>query len=432
MNTPDNPDFELNAGPSRVWLRLAAAILLVALAALIAWSVVTEVDEVAKARGDIQPIAQVRKIESRHGGTVDEVMVAVGDQVKQGDVLVSFDRVEARSAHEAAKAKIAGLALELERLDAFVEERSPDFSTYEGEYPELVVREHAALESRNAFLEARRSVLTAQMHKKISQIESLDASTKEFEAQLASAKQQLDVQQDLFDRGLAVRPRLAELVEQVAAYNLDLVRNRGDMAVARAELEEIIASLQQVRSDDVAQARARMVEALNQKRALESEAAALESRLDETEIRAPLSGLVQSLPDASQGDVVDPGGLVATVVPLDGGLRFSGRITPRDVAFVTPGQPVRLKIDSFDFSRFGALPGEVETVSPTTDVDRAGNVFYEVRVGLDNAYFRNAEDGLIILPGMTGEADIVTDRKTVFQYIWKPIYTNLDLALSER
>ncbi|GAB5438227.1 HlyD family type I secretion periplasmic adaptor subunit [Falsiruegeria mediterranea] len=430
-NRGDQP-FDLYDTSTFVWMRRAAIVVLLGLAALVVWMVYMPVDEISKARGEIEPITQVKRVESRHGGQLAELRVTRGQMVEASEIVAVLDQAEAQSALRAAEVRIAGLSLEIERLLALAEGREPDFSAHAEDFSGLVEREKAALAATRAFIRAEHSVIRSQIKEKRAEISAIDEERPQLIQQIAVAEEERSVQQDLLDRGLSARAKLAELREQEAQYRFDLAQLAGRRAIAEAEVAELQASLTQVELDEFAKARSRIAEADSQRRALQAEAAGLLSRVAETEIRSPIAGVIQSIPDDTIGDVIDPGGMVVTIVPADGGYRFSGRLSPRDVGFVSVGQPVRLKIDSFDYSRFGALPGTVEEVSPTTAVDERGIAFYEVLVQLDSDHFRDAEDGLILIAGMTGEADIRTGSKTVFQYVWKPIYTNLDLALTER
>ncbi len=415
-----------------VWMRRAAIVILIGMAALVFWMVYTPVDEISKARGEIEPIAQVKRVESRHGGQLTGLRVSRGQLVEAGEVVALLDQTEAQSALKVVEARVAGLQLEIERLLALAERRDADFSTHVEDFKDLVEREKAALAATLAFLRAERSVIRTQIQERRAEIVAIDEERPQLTRQIAIAEEERTVQQGLQDRGLGTRGKLAELRQQEAQYRFDLAQLAGRRTIAEAEIDELEASLTQLELDEFAKARSRIAEAHAQKNALQAEIAALENRLAETEIRSPVAGMIQSIPDDTIGDVIDPGGMVVTIVPIDGGYRFSGRLSPRDVGFVTVGQPVRLKIDSYDYSRFGALPGTVEEVSPTTALDERGTAFYEVLVKLDKDHFHDVEDGLPLMAGMTGEADIKTGAKTVFQYVWKPIYTNLDLALTER
>ncbi|WP_270732843.1 HlyD family type I secretion periplasmic adaptor subunit [Shimia sp. Alg240-R146] len=424
--------FRIDDGPTAKWVERAALATVIGVAAVVGWSLIAQVDEVAKAHGAVEPIALIQRVESRHGGQIDDVLVRVGQMVAAGDVIVTMNRTEAQSALSATEARIAGLTLEVERLTAFVEKRSPDFSQFSADYPELVAFEVAAIQTQENFVSAERSVLGAQIREKRAELAAIEEQRPELEKQISVAQEERAIEEGLVERGLSARARMVELVEREAQYRFDLSRLSGRATIAEAAIIELQSSIERVELDQNSTARNRIVDAVAERRALLAESDALRARVLEAEIKAPLSGLVQNVPDEISGNVIDAGGMVATIVPAEGGIRFTGRLAPRDIAFVDVGQSVRVKIESFDFSRYGALDGEVEEISPTTIFDERGVAFYEVQVALPRDYFRNPEDELKLLPGMTGEADIITGAKTVFQYIWKPVFTNLDLALTER
>lgn len=424
--------FELHDGPALVWAQRAAFVTILGLGALVTWSLTASVDEVAKARGSVAPISQVRPVESQHGGKVAAIVAELGAHVEKGDLLVIFAETEAKASRDAAVAKLAGFQMEIERLTSLVERKAANFSPWESNFPALVSQELAALQAQIAFLEAERSEIRARIEAKHAEITAIDARLPELNMQITSVQGERARIGQLVEKGLATTARQSELIESEAKYNFQLDELAGRRAISNSQLIELQASLSRLDLEETAKARARIAEALGAERALEADIAALEQRLTDVEVHAPISGFVQSLPDERTGDIVDPGGLVATIVPAEGGLRFTGRLSPRDIGFVELGQPVRVKIDSFDFSRYGAVTGVVEELSPTTTVDERGTAFYEVRIALDRTFFRQETDGLVLLPGMTGEADIRTGSKTVFQYVWKPVFTNLDLALTER
>ncbi|MDU9006721.1 HlyD family type I secretion periplasmic adaptor subunit [Sedimentitalea todarodis] len=432
QNKPTDIQLDLGETDATRWIKRAAGVAVLGVAALVVWMVVTTVDEVAKARGEVEPISQVHRVESRHGGQLQEVLVSKGQFVEQGDVVAIMDQVEAQSALDAANARIAGHVLAIERMLSLVEGRDADFENYREFYPDLVKREEASLAAIKEFARSERATIRAQIDEKKAEVAAIDAQLPQLNRQIEVAEEERSVQEDLRERGLGVRAPLAELREQEAQYRFDLARLAGRRSVAEAEITELESSLTGLDLQEYSEARDRIVETEAELRALRAEADGLLSRIEETRIHAPIAGLVQSVPDDTVGDVIDPGGVVVTIVPAAGGFRFAGRLSPRDVGFVAVGQPVRVKIDSFDYSRFGSLSGKVEEVSPTTLLDEQGAPYYEVQVALEADHFRASDSGLRLLPGMTGEADITTGQKTVFQYVWKPIYTNLDLALSER
>jgi HlyD family secretion protein len=155
-------------------------------------------------------------------------------------------------------------------------------------------------------------------------------------------------------------------------------------------------------------------------------------QIQQDTVMSPVDGIIQSIPNTSSGSVIQPGGTVAVVVPTTPTALLEAKLSPRDIGFVTVGQPAKIKIDAFDYSRYGAIDGVVERISPTTDADEKGGVYYKVRIAIEKPYFGAEPGKLNLLPGMTGEADIVTGEKTIFQYLWKPVFTNMREAFGER
>lgn len=426
------PDFRLNDSAAMAWARAAALIIVLGIGAISAWMVLTPIDEVTKARGEVRPLDRVRTVETLYGGRLKSVLVTLGQTVEEGALLAIFDRAEAVSELEVVEAKIVALDMEIERLTAFIEGTEPDFSAHEAKYPRLAQYERDALRAQRSFVTSEEAVIQAQISEKKAELQVLEHELPELAEQLRLVGKEREIQESLRERQLVVRERLASLREEEARLRLEQAKTVGRQSVIAAEISELESSINRIRLEETTRSASQVVESRSARLAEAARADALRRRVAETEIRAPVRGIVQDIPDDKTGDVLQPGDLVASVVPSLGGLLFRGAIAPRDIAFVEVGQPVRLKFDSFDFSRYGALTGNVKEISPTTQLDQRGNAFYRVEISLDQTFFREAGSGLELLPGMTGEADIRTGEKTVFEYVWKPIYSNLDLALSER
>jgi len=123
---------------------------------------------------------------------------------------------------------------------------------------------------------------------------------------------------------------------------------------------------------------------------------------------------------------------VAEIVPIEGGVLMRARVSPRDIGFVRIGQQVVVKSDSFDSSRFGTVSGKVTRIAASNTQDGPDQQPYIlVEVALDRFYVGANKDH-VLTPGMTGEATILTGRKTIFQYLLKPVYLTLDTAFRER
>lgn len=425
-------DLELGSGALNTALRATTFLVILTVVLVLAWTLIAQVDELARARGQIEPIGDIQVIESRDGGRIETLFVAEGDQIGAGDPIARFDRTRSESELNVADAKRAVFEMEVERYSAFVEEREPDYRRFQADYPQLVAREIGAFESQRRLLKAEQGISRVKLEEKRAEIVALDMEIPAIVAQKEATEESLEIYRKLAERQLSSRVQQADAIQKDASIARELAAAKGRREVLVAEVKELEQAVDEVRQQFYSEALEKRATAAGELRQVDEELSALQERVSETLVVSPVSGIVQSVPKTRVGEVIEPGGKVAEIVPGDAGVELSARLAPRDVGFVRPGQPAKVKIDAFDSSRYGTLDGTVERVSPTTFIDERGVAYYEVHVVLDKTYFGQTEDELALVPGMTGEADIKTGVKTVFQYMWKPIYTNLDVAFSER
>jgi HlyD family secretion protein/adhesin transport system membrane fusion protein len=290
----------------------------------------------------------------------------------------------------------------------------------------------AVFEARKDYLDNARNLVQQQIISASAELDAIATERPAVERQRAAAGDRVEKLEQLQERGLTPQADLVEAIQIEADYEFQLAKLTGRAAVLRARKTELEQRLAEIDVGEADIASARIADVNRDLFEVAERIARLIRRLAQTEFRTPVAGTVQSLPETVVGRFIEAGGLVAEIVPRDVSLRFEGALSPRDVGFVTVGQPVRVKIDTFDFSRFGALEGRVAEVSPTTVNDDQGASHYQVLIDLPQAFFGEDPQRFALLPGMTGEADITTGSKTVFAYLWKPVFTNLDLALTER
>ncbi len=159
----------------------------------------------------------------------------------------------------------------------------------------------------------------------------------------------------------------------------------------------------------------------------------LEDRFNRLQIVSPVRGYVKDIKIKSKGGIVPAGGIVMEVVPIDDELRVETRISTKDVGHVNLGQPVTVKVASFDFARYGSVSGVLDNISATTYIDETnGAPYYKGIVKLDTPYVGEDPEQNKIVSGMTVQADIMTGEKTLSQYLLKPIYVSLQQSFRER
>ncbi|CAH7055742.1 Membrane fusion protein (MFP) family protein [Vibrio chagasii] len=400
--------------------------------AFVTWSVVTQVDEIAKAKGAVIPEGEKQVLQSAIGGKLKQILVKEGQLVEKGQPLVEFDATFQRTALEELKSQQVTLLASIERMNALLDNREPNFGEFEIDFPEIVSQQKAQLNAQKGLYYQKRIVLEKDSEQIAEQLRVVEKSLPSYDKELSATKQELNILEKGYKAGNISRLRVLEMRQKLASIEQKIEEARGKKSVLikqadsnEQKIEQLLAEAKAKVSDD----RSKAVSDLS---ALNARVRSSQAKLTNTMLVSPLQGLVQSLPSTQNGGVIQPGGTVVEIVPVGGKADFKARLSPRDIGFVNVGQPTRIKIDAFDYSRFGALKGEVESISPTTSQSERGEIYYEVVVSVETPYYRDNPESFSILPGMTGEVDITTGEKSVFQYLWKPIYTNISVAFGER
>jgi adhesin transport system membrane fusion protein len=403
-----------------------------AVLAFIAWAAFTNINEVARAPGEVVPRGFQQVVQHFDGGIVEAIHVTEGSMIDQGDVLVVLDGVGAEE--DLARAKKIHISLELqqERLRAFINDRTPDFSKVAGATTDMIEEQNNIFNSMVYTRMKERNIIEDQISQKQHAIDIL-------EARRSTAATNVHLMQDMHDRRQTLHGRGYVSHIGYLQTKRDLNMSKGDHAallreldVSRSGLKEYskrLESLSATHRDQAYHALDQVEQQLTQNEELLAKASERVARL---EVKAPVRGLVKGLNVNTIGGVVQPGSNIMEIIPLDEKLVVEVRIPPRYVGPMKVGQPAQVKVSSYDFSRYGSVSGVLEFISATTFDGPNGERFYRGRVALDKNYVGSNPEQNVILPGMTVMADIITGNKTILQYLLKPVHRALLSSFSER
>ncbi|MFV7772300.1 HlyD family type I secretion periplasmic adaptor subunit [Shewanella marisflavi] len=411
----------------RITFFIAAAVFI-----LLIWSIFTNIEEIAKAKGQVVPLGHRQVIQSQTGGTLASIAVAEGDLVQKGDLIANFVATDSQALKEELQSKQANLELKIERYNAFLEKREADFNAYQLGFPTLVTQHINALARMNQEKQAIIALSESDVAKSEAELSSIEQEIPPLKDQIRSVEQTLQMMNSVKEQQAVSKLRMMESQQKLDSYIRELKVLEGRRSVLQRNIDN--------QEKQLAQKQASLFNEVGEKRAdAQAELLGIIARLKSSDslvqqnrVTSPVDGIIQSIPNNSAGSVIQPGGTVAVIVPTTPTALLEAKLSPRDIGFVTVGQKARIKIDAFDYSRYGAIDGQVKKISPSTDADEKGGVFYKVQIAIDKPYFGDQPDKLALIPGMTGEADIVTGDKTVFQYLWKPVFTNVTEAFGER
>ena len=249
----------------------------------------------------------------------------------------------------------------------------------------------------------------------------------------ALAAEELDVLGPLVARGLA--PKLERIRAEQRLAEAEGAIEAGRLAVARADAA--IDEVEQQRRTTRERFRTRAIEELATAKLdhdrLVEQLPALVDKVRRTEVRSPVKGIVNRVLVTTEGGVATPGQPLAEIVPVEDTLLIDAEVKPADITFLHPGQPARVKLTAYDYSVYGMLDAEVETIGADAVVKEDGSSSYLVKVRTTGAAL-TAPDGhpLEIIPGMVAQVDILTGRRTVLDYLLKPVVKLREMALTER
>lgn len=411
-------------------INLTMTLITIAIVCFVTWASFTEVNEVATAEGEVVPQGFVQVVQHLDGGLVTEILVNEGDLVKKNQVLLRIDDGGARQDLAETHALQNSLLLQRERLLAFLENRNFDVSALEATASDRA-QQKRIFDSTQQSKETEKQVIRDQIAQKKEYINTLNERSKTLKKNIKISKEILSMKEKMVTKGSISKKELLDNQRSHNDVQGQLAQTKSDIAAAKNALEEFQNRLfsQDAKYKDDAYAQLDKLEAdIKQNKEVILK---LENRVARLDIRTPATGLVKGLKLNTIGGVVEPGQTLMEILPVDKSLVVEAKISTSDIGHIEIGQNVKVKIRSYDFSRYGAVEGSLDFVTATTFLDDQNNPYYRGRVVLEKDYVgSNAVNK--ILPGMTVQADIVTGRKTILSYLLKPIGRAMQTAMTER
>ncbi|MEP3333161.1 HlyD family type I secretion periplasmic adaptor subunit [Sedimentitalea sp.] len=433
----DLRDFTAGGGNTRIGRssRLVT-LMLVVLVALVAsglvWANWARIEQVTRGDGRVVPSGRARTVESLEGGIVRGIEVREGDTVGAGQVLVRISDIgsaanlgELRAQQRAFEAR--NLRLEAEARG----EESLDFAGIDGgNASPQALREVALFQSRLASYRAQRNVLQAQLSQRREEIAELQAAVPQVEETLALLEEEIDLRAT---SGVVSRAQILPLERERAIKRQEQGALVSKLAQARSAEAEAEARLIELELNRRAEISAERSDTLNQKAIIDESIKRASDIVARASLRAPVDGIVSVLNVNTIGSVIQPGEEVLRIVPDDDQLQVEARIAPKDIAFVRPDLPAKVKITAFDFTIYGSLPGNVLRVGADAEQDEAtGEVYFPVIVETQSDTLEHEGRSFHIRPGMVVSIDIMTGEQTVLDYLLKPFRKARLEALRER
>lgn len=419
-------------------LPLHQHILLMSVAAFfflfIVWANFATLDEVTRGQGRIIPSSEIQQLQSLEGGIVDEFMVKEGDEVKAGQLLMRLRDIQASSDLGSNQKRVMGLQAKIARLQAESEGKTAPVFTdavMKG-VPKSVSEELSTFRANQTNLQNQLAVTDQQLTQRRQEISELRGRIGDVRSVIGLARQEMETIRPLVERGSAPKLELLQKERDLKERQTELNSLESSIPRIQATITEAEARIKEVRSSFQAQAQTELAATQIELNSLGETLGALRDRKTRTEIKSPVNGYVKDITVSTVGGVVQPGMVLVEIVPKDDQLLVEAEVRPSDIAFLHPGQKAVVKITAYDFSIYGGLKGEVVDISADTITNEKDEKVYRVRVRTEETTLKRKNEVLPIIPGMVATVDILTGKKTVMEYLLKPIVKTLNDSLGER
>jgi len=400
--------------------------------ALVLWAHITHIKEVAVTRGEVIPADLIHNVQHLEGGIVSEILVRNGDLVTKGQTLLRFALPATMSELEQMSARYASLLLEQERLQALIENRTPDFCVTGKNYPDLASQQLIIYQAQLDSQRQKILVIEQQIEQKKSEKQRSLNQSSIMKKEVALLEEQVAIRSELNKTGVVARDELLTTQIQLSENLREYRQFQDNFNVAKTTLAEASQRRTEAQYQFIKDVQLEAGKIINETAEVKQTLIRLNDRADRLNVLAPVSGIVQALAINSINAVAEPGKIILRIVPMDDELIVESRIMSNDVGHVHIGQSADVKIDSYDSSRFGSIDGTVKQISATTYLDEKNNPYYRAEITLNHAWVGNDPDIMKIIPGMTVQANIETGEKSILAYLLRPISRGFDNAFSER
>lgn len=403
----------------------------------ILWGMLMPLAAGAIAPGIISPEGNKRTVQHLEGGIIAKLPVQDGDRVEAQQELIVLESVQARSKYEQLNKQYITLTAMKLRLEA-EKENAPilifpdELLTLDEAAASIMDAQSKLFNARQASREAKQDVLYQRIQQFQEQINGLKSQRISISEQLAIINDELDGKQQLADKGLVRKPDLlrlkrqkSDLSGQSGQYSAQI--SQAEVRIGETHMQRI--AMEAERDDEIAKELAKVSTELSD---LQEQLRASEDILNRTILRAPVSGVITNIRFATIGGVIRPGEAILDIVPSEERLLIDARVSPTDIDVVHHGLMAQINLPAFSSSMPPRLSGKVISVAADSIVDeKTGQSYYPARIEVDAQELLTLEDEITLIPGMAADVLIVTEHRTLLEYLFEPLIKVLRKSFRE-
>jgi len=397
------------------------------------WTHFTKVEEITRGTGEVVPSGNNQIVQNLEGGILKEIMVNIGDEVDKGTPLLKIDNQKSFAQMQATKIKILELTAKSERLRAESDGIKFDINqSLPDEVYNFFANEKKLYRNRQRQLEAKLQALYEQKQQKIHELDETKQRIKDLKNTADLMDKEIKIMKPMVRVGVKSKVEVMRLQREQSKILEELHSAQNSLPRLNSAIKEITHTIEEAKIEFQNRAREELNEVEGELLRVKESYIALQDEAKRTIVRSPIKGIIQKLYVHTIGGVIKPGEDLVEIVPTDDNLWLEVKIKPSDIAFIYPGQKAVVKVSAYDFAIYGSLEGKVVHISADTVKDDKNNVYYIVHIKTDKNYLGDKKHPLKIIPGMIVNVDIMTGKKSILDYILKPILKAKEYTFTER
>lgn len=419
------------AGQNIIW----AIVLLFVIA--IAWAILGRMDIVAVAQGKIIPSDYTKQIQAFETARIAQIHVQEGERVTKGQLLVSLDPSQAIADETRLEQEITALEQANLRLTLLDEKISgtPKISnnkSSENTVAMLPISQQLLLEQEWVEYRSKVAALTSESKRLLAEMQMITAEISKKERVIPVIKERVDALDTLQKKSYGSKLQYLELKQE-------LIEQEQDLDVQRARQQQLQHSVDAVdvqRQALISEQRKRNLTDIQanqtQLASLEQERLKAQTRAHYHSLLSPIDGQVQQLSIHTLGGVVTPAQVLMAIVPDNAELEVEVMIQNKDIGFVQEGQAVAVKVDTFNFTKYGLIPSLLKTISDDAIQDEELGLVYSARVALSQDFLSVDGRDVKLSPGMSVTAEVKTGTRRIIEFFLAPLLRYQQESLGER
>jgi len=457
---PNDPEIEfypaalevLETPPSPVGRAIAAVIIAFFVIAL-AWASIGSVDIIATAQGKIVPTGRTKIIQPLEAGVVHLIHVQDGQMVKAGDVLIEIDSTINESERTRLHEEFITAALDVARLRAVLNSGN-NFLPPEDATPSQIATQKSLLTNQLDEIHAKLTGLDRQIAQNQGNLAAVSATIKKLTQSIPLLEQRSKMHQYLSGKGYGSKLDTLSTQQDLVEHKQELEVQKGRLAEATAGVASLQEQRKQAESEFKHTNLDKLAEAEQKSASLHEQWLQASQKFRLQTLTAPVDGTVQQLAVHTEGGVVTLAQTLLAIVPADSHIEIEAMVSNRDIGFVRPGQDAEVKVDTFNFTRYGLLHGSVVSVSQDaimrdtheeksadkktigaeneTSEPQGQELVYMARIALNQTQMDIDGRMVNLTPGMAVTAEIKTGSRHIIEYLLSPLRKHTQQALREQ